>query len=425
MFGWRRKTDGFDWHKHVRTTIKVRRDLRRERIDLAKDAAAQKAQGAARATGNGLVRVFAASRTGLAGGFAWLGHVLTPLGAWLTRGTRTLLTRMTAPTIAVPLAIAGSSALIAATIEIATRGFTRDVLTPLALGTLLVLFVLPTLEGLFAKGEREIKALPFVIAIGLIGSGSATAYYALRDELPSAKPRAATVPTADLKPLGNATIATKTAPQTATATLLAGPGLTGSAQALDGATLRIDGRLVRLVGVESPARGQRCQTADNRPWRCGEVARSELGRLVRNKPVVCKAADVRGTLEVSIPLGTCVVEGRDLSADLVRGGHVFLTRQAPAMLNAIEAEAKRAKAGLWKGAAETPEAYRAKVWEQAKARAPEACPIKGQVTGLGRTYLMPWASDYGKARVQKSRGDRWFCSEADAKSAGWEPAPPG
>src|SRR5262249_26628888 len=36
---WRRKSDGFDWHKHVRTTIKLRREARKQRLDDAVELA--------------------------------------------------------------------------------------------------------------------------------------------------------------------------------------------------------------------------------------------------------------------------------------------------------------------------------------------------------------------------------------------------
>ena len=39
MFGWRKKRDGFEWRRYVRTTILVKRKKRREQLDEAKQAA--------------------------------------------------------------------------------------------------------------------------------------------------------------------------------------------------------------------------------------------------------------------------------------------------------------------------------------------------------------------------------------------------
>ena len=69
-----------------------------------------------------------------------------------------------------------------------------------------------------------------------------------------------------------------------------------------------------------------------------------------------------------------------------------------------------------------PAVFRAKVWDEAKKRAPDGCPIKGQVAGGSRIYVLPWSPDYDRVRVQKARGERWFCSEQEAVSAGFKAA---
>ena len=51
MFGWRKKKDAFEWRQYVRTTLLLRREKRRERLENVKDAAmdhAKKAGGAAK-----------------------------------------------------------------------------------------------------------------------------------------------------------------------------------------------------------------------------------------------------------------------------------------------------------------------------------------------------------------------------------------
>jgi len=46
MFGRRNKPDGFEWHKYIRTTVRLRREQRRERVREARHAAAQQANAA-------------------------------------------------------------------------------------------------------------------------------------------------------------------------------------------------------------------------------------------------------------------------------------------------------------------------------------------------------------------------------------------
>lgn len=48
------------------------------------------------------------------------------------------------------------------------------------------------------------------------------------------------------------------------------------------------------------------------------------------------------------------------------------------------------------------------------------CNIKGNIAiGGERIYHMPGQSYYSDTQVSPLRGERWFCSEADARAAGW------
>lgn len=49
------------------------------------------------------------------------------------------------------------------------------------------------------------------------------------------------------------------------------------------------------------------------------------------------------------------------------------------------------------------------------------CTIKGNIsknTGE-RIYHVPGQEYYTETRIDRSSGERWFCSEADARAAGW------
>ncbi len=51
------------------------------------------------------------------------------------------------------------------------------------------------------------------------------------------------------------------------------------------------------------------------------------------------------------------------------------------------------------------------------------CRIKGNVSASGeRIYHRPSDDYYMETVVNPFRGERWFCSEADARRAGWRPA---
>ncbi|HTM76586.1 MAG TPA: hypothetical protein VL133_03015 [Devosia sp.] len=56
---------------------------------------------------------------------------------------------------------------------------------------------------------------------------------------------------------------------------------------------------------------------------------------------------------------------------------------------------------------------------QAVARNSE-CNIKGNVSTRGeRIYHVPGQEYYDDTRISASHGERWFCSEQEAREAGW------
>lgn len=51
------------------------------------------------------------------------------------------------------------------------------------------------------------------------------------------------------------------------------------------------------------------------------------------------------------------------------------------------------------------------------------CNIKGNVSTQGeRIYHVPGQKYYNDTRISASHGERWFCSEEEARAAGWRKA---
>lgn len=49
-----------------------------------------------------------------------------------------------------------------------------------------------------------------------------------------------------------------------------------------------------------------------------------------------------------------------------------------------------------------------------------ACNIKGNVSTQGeRIYHVPGRKYYNDTRISPSHGERWFCSEEEARASGW------
>ncbi|WP_072396558.1 thermonuclease family protein [Hyphomicrobium sp. CS1GBMeth3] len=202
------------------------------------------------------------------------------------------------------------------------------------------------------------------------------------------------------------------------------PGNTGSlisgrATVIDGDTIEIAGERIRLEGIDAPETGQTCGGGWFGTWACGRAATDQLRWLVGGRRVDCYSA---GRDKYNRILGWCAADGRDISAEMVRTGHAWAFVRYSTRYEGVEAEARRAKVGIWKGEAEPAWAYRARQWEVAEPKAPKGCAIKGNVSANGRIYHMPWSPWYAKVRVEPAKGERWFCSEAEAAKAGFRPA---
>jgi endonuclease YncB( thermonuclease family) len=399
MFTWRKKPDGFEWHEYIRTTILVRRKARRQKVVDARRAAGQQMQAAGVALAAGSRAAGGALGQGLLAGTWGLGLALQAAWSFLLHMLRGVLHRVAAavapPYIGGPLGFAGAIVTGAGIGRWRVIGPDGEAVLTLLVGALLMACLLPMLAR--ATGWR-LPRLPgwanaalaglavLVAAAAWLGGGGSW------DRIASA--------------VGSLPI------------IGAGEPLRGYASPVGGDSLRVGAATVRLAGIEAPEGEQRCGRA-GRTWRCAAAAEAALSRLVSGRRVSCALS---GSDEAGRSLGRCSVGQKDVGAELVRQGHVFADSSILARYSGEERAARAAKAGLWSGDVERPAAFRAKLWEEAKRRAPDGCPIKGQVSGETRFYVLPWSPDYERARVQKARGERWFCSEQEAVAAGFRAA---
>jgi hypothetical protein len=59
----------------------------------------------------------------------------------------------------------------------------------------------------------------------------------------------------------------------------------------------------------------------------------------------------------------------------------------------------------------------------AVATPPAGCDIKGNISSDGRKlYHVRGGSSYAATKIDPSKGEKWFCTEAEARAAGWERA---
>lgn len=106
-----------------------------------------------------------------------------------------------------------------------------------------------------------------------------------------------------------------------------------------GDTLRLDGRVVRLSGVEAPDRGDTCRGGQD----CGGAATAALAGLVRDRRIECSLA---GHDRLGRPFGNCSANGVDLSSAIVASGWARAREDRPTLAT-LELRARQHGAGLW------------------------------------------------------------------------------
>lgn len=383
LFGWRKRSEGFEWREYVRTTILVRRADRQKRLDDARLAALAKVKDAKDRGVNAGIAGVEAVRDGVAAAGQRAGQAVAVAAvagaAKVAEGAR-----------AAGDAVAGAAAAVP---KLKAPTFLRR----RAADAVMYAADMP-------RRWRLIK--PYLLP----AAGAAAAVFVFG---------AALSPEIDGGAQGITTGSTQVAAVDTAGEVAMPPSeldrvISGRATVASGDLIRVGNKLVRLAGIEAPQEQQTCLTGKGRRWNCAASARDALKRLVRGRKVACELKD--GTS--APPLAHCRTTETDLAGALVRNGHVFA---GPDGSYAGDEEAARAdKAGLWQGQADRPGEWRVKVWEEAKRSSPEGCPIKGVVRRGNKVYAMPWSEGYTGRSVKKVRGDRWFCTEEEARAAGFK-----
>jgi endonuclease YncB( thermonuclease family) len=192
--------------------------------------------------------------------------------------------------------------------------------------------------------------------------------------------------------------------------------LTGIARIIDGDTIEISGIRGRLEGIDAPESRQVCASETGRSWACGESATAALARLA-HAGLACIAD---GHDRYGRALLTCRVGGRDVGQALVGGGHALAYLAYSTRYQVEQQSARRNGAGLWQGTFEDPWRFRKRRKRRLADLPPESgCRIKGNVSAGGRIYHLPGSRDYARTAINPERGERWFCSAAEAEAAGW------
>ena len=231
------------------------------------------------------------------------------------------------------------------------------------------------------------------------------------------------------------------------AVLWASPGFAVTAKVRAGGTVQLGSLTYRLDGIDAPEPDQICIDEHADAWNCGIEARDQLTKLIGGREVRCGDLGADPTFRKR-RIGVCTVVGEVTSLNqlLVRQGFALnFDAAAKGRFREEEAGARDKHQGLWKGCFVAPNEFRrgrkdgALLGDSCRAdkdreiRAvlfpehplmPPGCSIKGKlairarVTGnIGIYHLQGCRSYPGLTET-----DRWFCSEEDARAAGFRKA---
>jgi endonuclease YncB( thermonuclease family) len=201
----------------------------------------------------------------------------------------------------------------------------------------------------------------------------------------------------------------------------------------DGDSFKVGETRVRLFGIDAPEFNQSCKR-NGQEWACGPAAAEELSKMVTGKQVRCVSM---GMDQHQRMLGRCTVGTLDLNRAMVARGLAVAFRRYSIDYVTAEDSAKAGRRGLWAGTFTMPSEYRNGTAPAAgrstsgqrrrPARAPSSdwagraaanCNIKGNRNRRGQwIYHVP-----GMPYYEQTRPEEIFCSEADARAAGYRRA---
>jgi endonuclease YncB( thermonuclease family) len=203
--------------------------------------------------------------------------------------------------------------------------------------------------------------------------------------------------------------------------LLATPALAapnGTIRVIDGDTIDVGGRRVRLYGIDAPEMGQPC-AAEGRTWDCGAWTRDAVVNRYEGEYARCTTRD---TDRFGRLVAQCTVDGQDMGEMIVLSGLAWAFRRYSDVYDLEEKAAAVEGRGLWAVDVQIPSEYRAAQRVVAPPPATQDCVIKGNISGNGRIYHVPGQEHYNRTRITTGNGERWFCTRAQAEAAGWRAA---
>ena len=203
--------------------------------------------------------------------------------------------------------------------------------------------------------------------------------------------------------------------------------VSGVVHVVDGDTIDVGRTRVRLFGIDAPEADQTCVGADAAVLPCGAWVMAQVRAIYQGEHANCIRVD---TDLYGRTVARCDVAGNDIGQTLVARGLAFSYPRYSRDYIDLEASARRAAVGVHAYEILRPADYRAtrRVGSKVNRGAGHQtvvsdCLLKGNINAMGaRIFHAPGQRDYSRTKINPAKGERWFCTAAQARAAGWRAA---
>ena len=141
--------------------------------------------------------------------------------------------------------------------------------------------------------------------------------------------------------------------------------ISGNANIIDGDSIKIGSKKIRLFGIDAPEIKQKCKKIHfsisfiifQKNYDCGLNSKRALKKKINNKRIFCR---IRSKDRYGRILAICYLEKKDLNMWMVQSGNAIAYKRYSKRYLTQENEAKKKKIGLWSGTFLEPEKWRRK-----------------------------------------------------------------
>ena len=141
--------------------------------------------------------------------------------------------------------------------------------------------------------------------------------------------------------------------------------ISGIAKVVDGDTIKVEKKKIRLFGIDAPEKKQQCQKpwlsifflTLNKNYQCGEISTNKLKIKINNKFIICKSSNKD---RYNRFIAECFKDKTNINRWMVSSGYAVAYRKYSKKFVSHENLAKKEKLGLWAGKFEMPWEWRKK-----------------------------------------------------------------